>query len=384
LAEIYLDNSATTRVLPDAVEAMKEACSLFYGNPSSLHGKGLQAEKRVEGVRESLATILGCSTQELYFTSGGTESNNWAILGSLSRRSRRGRHCITTRIEHASVLNVFKHLESSGYQVSYLDADDSGVVDPEQLKSCLRDDTVLVSVMYVNNETGATQPVQEIGEVIKAFKSDIVFHVDGVQALGKLPLNVGKSCIDLMSFSAHKIHGPKGVGSLYIRKGAGIDPLFLGGEQERRMRAGTENVPGIVGFGAALSHIPNSLKETAHICALKEQLLTLLKERLPEMYVNGSVKNAVPHILNLSFPGVKGEVLVHYLEQSGIYISTGSACHSRSAEYSHVLAAMGIEGDRLEGAVRVSFSHFNTPEEVALAARKMAEAVKDLQSLKIR
>lgn len=382
MEEIYLDNSATTKVLPEAAEAMAEACSLYYGNPSSLHGKGLQAEKLVEEVRETLADVLGCRRDEIFFTSGGTESNNWAILGSIHRRRRRGKHVITTKVEHPSVLNVFKYLETRGYQVSYLEPDNFGIVQAEQIEAGLREDTVLVSVMYVNNETGAIQPVQEIGEVVKGFNSEIIFHVDAVQALGKLPLRLGKAPIDLLSLSAHKVHGPKGVGALFIRKGVGIDPLLFGGGQESRMRAGTENVPGIVGFGAALAKVPDWLEDTGHVAALKEHLLTCLKSKLPGMVVNGSLRQAVPNIVNLSFPGVKGEVLVHYLEQSGIYVSTGSACHSKSSEWSHVLAAMGIEGERLEGAIRVSFSHFNTREEVDLAAHKLVEAVQDLESLR--
>lgn len=381
MEEIYFDNSATTRVLPEAVEAMNEACEAVYGNPSSLHGKGLQGEKLVDFTREALAGILSCSSHELFFTSGGTESNNWAVLGCVNRRRHKGKHIITTKIEHSSVLKVFQHLESSGYDVSYLEVNSDGVVDIEQLKDLLRKDTVLVSVMYVNNETGVIQPISEIGGFLKEADPDVVFHVDAVQAFGKIPITPVELDIDLMSLSAHKIHGPKGVGVLFVRKGVGIAPLLLGGDQEDKMRAGTENVPGIAGLGAAVGYLPGWLQDTSRIESLKKQLVDSLVRRLPGVMVNGSLDKAVPHIVNLSFPGIKAEVLVHYLEQSGIYISTGSACHSRSGKGSHVLSAMGVRGPRLEGAVRISFSHLNTPGEIEYFADKITEAVTDLQSL---
>lgn len=380
--EIYLDNSATTQVLPKAVSAMNLACSSIYGNPSSLHGKGLQAEKQLTKTREILADVLSCKADEFYFTSGGTEANNWAILGSVFKRSRRGKHLITTKIEHPSVLKVFQFLEQEGFQVTYLDADSNGVVSVDQLQSSLNADTVLVSVMYVNNETGAIQPIEAIGQAVEEFNSRIVFHVDAVQALGKLPLIVGKSPIDLMSLSSHKIHGPKGTGALFIRKGVAVGTLLLGGEQEKRKRPGTENVPGIAGFGAALEAVPRLLETSGKIASLREILVNTLSEQLPEMVVNGSAEHSVPHIVNLSFPGIKAEVLVHYLEQSGIFVSTGAACYSKSGDGSHVLAAMGIEGERLEGAIRVSFSHLNTEQDVAFVADKITEAVLDLQSLR--
>ncbi|HHX94600.1 MAG TPA: cysteine desulfurase [Clostridia bacterium] len=382
LAEIYLDNSATTKIIPQAAEAMAEAGSLVYGNPSSLHGKGLEAEKLLKGTREILAENLSCTPEEIFFTSGGTESNNWAILGCLHRRRRRGKHIISTKIEHPSVLKVCQYLEEEGYQVTYLGTDSTGIIDLEELKETLREDTVLVSVMYVNNETGAIQPVEEIGRFLKEARRDIVFHVDAVQAFGKIPLNPAKAGIDLLSLSAHKIHGPKGVGALFISKGVAVDPLLRGGEQENGMRPGTENVPGIAAFGAAVKFIPKWLEESSRVYSLKEQLIKLLRQRVPEMVVNGSPDRAIPYIVNLSFPGIKGEVLVHYLEQYGIYVSTGSACHSRSGGSSHVLTALGLDKERLEGAIRVSFSYFNRPEEIEQAAGKIADAVIDLQSLR--
>ena len=382
MAEIYLDNSATTKVLPQVVEAMAEACSQCYGNPSSLHGKGIEAEKLVIQARDVLAGALGAKREEIYFTSGGTESNNWAILGCVHRRRRRGNHIITTKIEHPSVLKVFQFLESNGYEVSYLDSNKEGLVDLAQLKAMVREDTVLVSVMHVNNETGAIQPIEEIGQYLKEVNPRIAFHVDAVQSFGKIALHPVKSGIDLMSLSSHKIHGPKGVGALFIRKGLGMDPLLLGGEQENRMRAGTENVPGIVGFGAAVTQVSGWLRTMNQIASLKGEFLERLQRQVPGVLVNGSLDKAVPNIINLSFPGIKGEVLVHYLEQSHIYVSTGSACHSRSGKGSHVRAALGVDDARLEGAIRVSFSHFNTSEEIGWTADKLAEAVLDLQRLR--
>lgn len=382
MKEIYLDNSATTKVIPQAVEAMAQACTLNYGNPSSLHGKGFQAEKLVKQVRETLAAILGCTQGEIYFTSGGTESNNWAIFGCAQRRRRRGNHILTTAIEHPSVLKAVQHLEIQGYEASYIGTDSSGVIDLEQIKACIRSDTILVSVMHVNNETGAIQPVKEIGHYLKQSHPETVFHVDGIQSLGKVPLNPGNAGVDLMSFSAHKIHGPKGVGALFIRKGLFVEPLMLGGEQENKMRPGTENVPGIAGFGAAAAFIPEWLKDNSRIVELKEKLICSLRQRVQKVQVNGSAENGVPHVVNFSFPGIKAEVLVHHLEQSGIYVSTGSACHSRSGQRSHVLEALGLNGENLEGAVRISFSHLNTSEEIDTAAEKIAVAVLDLQSLR--
>ena len=306
MAEIYLDNSATTKIIPQAAEAMAEAGSLVYGNPSSLHGKGLEAEKLLKVTRESLAENLSCTPEEIFFTSGGTESNNWAILGCLHRRRRRGKHIISTKIEHPSVLKVCQYLEEEGYQVTYLGTDSTGIIDLEELKETLREDTVLVSVMYVNNETGAIQPVEEIGRFLKEARRDIVFHVDAVQAFGKIPLNPAKAGIDLLSLSAHKIHGPKGVGALFISKGVAVDPLLRGGEQENGMRPGTENVPGIAAFGAAVKFIPKWLEESSRVYSLKEQLIKLLRQRVPEMVVNGSPDRAIPYIVNLSFPGIKG------------------------------------------------------------------------------
>lgn len=382
MGEIYLDNSATTRVIPEAVEAMCTACTYDFGNPSSLHGKGHSAEKILKQTREDIAAEFGCRPEEVYFTSGGTESNNWAILGTARKRARRGRHIVITKIEHPSVLNVCKYLENNGFEVSYVPPGNSGMIDVEKLKDCIRQDTILVSVMHVNNETGVIQPIDQIGRLLKELNEEIVFHVDGVQSFGKLSLDLEGAHVDLLSVSAHKIHGPKGTGALFMRRGREAGPFLLGGEQEQQRRAGTENVPGIAGFGAAVRAAGSIYRSSEKVTILKERLLEGLKQRIPEVLVNGSPKGSIPYIMNLSIPGIKGEVLVHYLEQYNIFISTGSACHSRAGHASHVLEAMGVRGARLEGAVRISFSHFNTPEEIDYTVEKMALAVKDLYSLR--
>jgi len=380
--EVYLDNSATTKVIPEAIEAMVKACKKKYGNPSSLHGKGIEAERLIREVREKLAGFLNCQAGEIYFTSGGTEANNWAIFGAARKLRRRGKHIITTSIEHSSVLQACKELEKYGFEVTYLPVNSEGIIDPLDIENNLREDTILVSVMHVNNETGAIQPVVEAGKITKAHPGKTLFHVDAIQSFGKLDIDLKEAPVDLLSLSAHKIHGPKGIGALYIRSGVGISPIFVGGEQEGNLRAGTENVPGIAGFGAAADFIMNKRIEGERLGELKKRFITGLRGKVDGVQVNGPVDSrAIPHIINLSFRGIKGEVLVHYLEQWGIYISTGSACHSRGGQVSHVLGAMGLDREALEGAVRISFSSFTTEAEVDFAVEKLGKAVKELRSL---
>jgi len=384
LREIYLDNSATTKVIPEAVEAVVEACRIKYGNPSSLHGKGIDAEKVVKEARERTAGFLNCSPEEIFFTSGGTEANNWAVFKAAEKLKRFGKHIITTSIEHSSVLQPIKELEKKGFEVTYLSSSKEGIISLEELKKELRPDTILVSIMHANNETGAVQPIFEAAEIIKNISDKAFFHVDAVQSFGKINIDLKKERgIDLLSISAHKIHGPKGIGALFIRKGLNISPFLFGGEQEGKMRAGTENVPGIAGFGAALKALENKVE--AHqekIKGLKERFIMGIKDSIKDVVINGPLDDrALPNIVNVSVLGVKGEVLVHCLEQWGIYISTGSACHSRGGSVSHVLKAMGLKKEALEGAVRVSFSALNTEEEVDFAVEKFKEAAEELRSL---
>ncbi|MCG0277415.1 MAG: cysteine desulfurase [Thermanaeromonas sp.] len=379
---IYLDNSATTMVLPEVAEAVREAMEKTYGNPSSLHSMGVEAERILRNAREEVAKLLGAQPEEVYFTSGGTEANNWALRGLAHALKRRGRHIITTAIEHASVLEACRRLEEEGFSVTYLPVDKQGIVRLESLERSLREDTILVSVMSVNNEVGSLQPLEEIAKIV-ASRSPALFHVDHVQGYGKIPLPLKKLRLAAVSLSAHKIHGPKGVGALYLRQGVRIEPFLVGGDQERNLRAGTENVPGIAGFGVAATlarkNLPDSVQRMAQ---LKIRLAEGLLEGIPGAHLNGPEPRAgAPHILNISFPGVKAEVLVHMLEEKGIYVSTSSACHSRRQEASHVLKALGLPSSHLEGAIRISLSRLTTEEEIEEAIRTIKECVEELRRL---
>ncbi|GFN22781.1 cysteine desulfurase family protein [Thermanaeromonas sp. C210] len=379
---VYLDNSATTVALPEVVEAVKEALVSVYGNPSSLHGMGVAAERILRRARQEVAELLGVEAEEIYFTSGGTEANNWALRGLAYSLRRRGRHIITTEVEHASVLEACRGLEREGFSVTYLPVDSRGAVRLEALEDSLRDDTILVSIMSVNNELGTVQPLEEVARIL-ATKGPVLFHVDHIQGYGKVQLNLKKLNIAALSLSAHKIHGPKGVGALYLRRNLNMLPLLVGGDQERGLRAGTENVPGIAGFGVAASLARKSLPQSIEkMRRLKMQLAERLLTGIPDAYINGpEPTSGAPHILNVSFPGLKAEVLVHMLEEKGIYVSTGSACHSRRQNSSHVLQALGLPKDRIDGSIRISFSRLNTDEEVEEAARAICECVAELRRL---
>lgn len=384
LPDIYLDNSATTPVLPEVVEAMARVLREVPGNPSSPHAKGLEAERLVRRAREETARLAGVKPGEVIFTSGGTEANNLAIRGLAHRRRRQGRHLVTTAIEHASVLNTFRELEEQGFSVTYLKVDARGLVTLEEVVRAVSDDTILVSIMHVNNETGSLQPVAEIGRLLAPYKPRVAFHVDAVQSAGKLDLFPRKWGVDLLSLSAHKIHGPKGVGALWVREGVRLEPLFAGGDQEGGLRPGTENVPGIAGLGEA-ARLVRGLASQARARWLRLQQLFLAGlSRGTDYIVNGpepGSESSVPYVLNLSFPGIKGEVLVHMLEEQGVFVSTGSACHSRRPEPSHVLLALGLPRHRWESAIRVSFSFLTTEEEVAMAATVLARTVAEYRRM---
>lgn len=380
--EIYLDNAATTRPHPAVVDAMTRALTDAFGNPSSLHRKGLDAERLVSVAREAVARTLEVSPQEIIFTSGGTESNGLAIHGMV-RRSK-GQHIITTAIEHASVLTPLRRLADDGYDVTVLPVDGEGRVAVNQIAAALRPDTVLVSVMAVNNEIGTVQPIASIGRLLRARRTRdrrLHFHVDAVQAWGKIPLRPAAWSVDLMSLSAHKVHGPKGSGALYVRSGLRPVPLLGGGEQEGGLRPGTENVPGIVGLGAASEVFRGDLAETAHrMASLRDRLRSALS-RVPDVRVNTPPDGAAPHILNVSFPSVRGETLLHRLELDGIFTSTGSACHSRDPEPSHVLLAIGLSPHLASSSVRFSLSRFTTTDEIDAAAVAVVGAVAELRAL---
>lgn len=382
MADIYLDNAATTQPHPAVVEAMTRALTEEFGNPSSLHRKGLAAERLVGAAREAVAQTLAVSAGDIVFTSGGTESNSLAIRGVAGLA--KGRHVITTAVEHSSVLTPIRRLAADGYEVTELPVDAWGRVSAAQVAEALRPDTILVSVMAVNNELGTTQPIAAIARVIRqrsASGRPIAFHVDAVQAWGKIPLRPAAWGTDLMSISAHKVHGPKGAGALYVRRGMRLAPLLGGGDQERGLRPGTENVPGIAGLGAAASVWHRDFEGVAQrTAALRAELREALSA-IPDVRINTPPEGAAPHILHASFPGVRGETLLHRLELDGIYTSTGSACHARDPKPSHVLLAIGLPPDLAVSSLRFSLSRFTSGEEVARAAAAVAAAVADLRTL---
>lgn len=375
MKEIYLDNSATTRPLPEVVEAVTRSLTDSYGNPSSLHNKGLAAERIIKSTRETIARRLAVKNSEIFFTSGGTESNNLAIKGIASNYINRGKHLITTRIEHPSVLESFIFLEEEGFEVTFLETDRSGNISLENLAESIRPDTTLVSIFHVNNELGTIQPIDQIGKIIKEKNRNTFFHVDAIQSFGKIYLNPANWQVDLLTISAHKIHGIKGTGALYIRKGIDIKPFIMGGGQEHNLRSGTENVPGIAGFQPAIEALPEltgASPRDKKLDRLRSYLWQKIKDCCPDAIIN-SPEEGAPHIINVSFPGAKGEILIHGLEEEGIYVSTGSACHSRSHEKSHVLRAVKLPERLIEGAIRISLSHFNTEEELDYAIAKISE-----------
>lgn len=387
MREIYLDNAATTRVLPEAADAASAAMREQYGNPSSLHHKGFEAEQYVKNARKAIAGSLKVPEETIVFTSGGTESNNMALLCGADARKRYGNHIITTRIEHASVYQPILHLQDLGYRVSFLEVDANGIVSPETLAAALTDDTILVSVMAVNNEIGAVEPVAELAALVHEKTPNAWFHTDAIQAYGKIPLYPKRMGIDLLSVSGHKLHAPKGTGFLYVREKLAIKPLIYGGGQQKDLRSGTENVPGIAGLGAAVSNwFADAERKRSHLYELKEQFVTLVSE-VPGATVNGvfsdvttetlaeRIRKTAPHIVSVSFRGVRSEVLLHALEDKGIYVSSGSACSSNHPAISGTLKAIGVENALLDSTLRFSFSYETTEEEIRLAAEALKELV---------
>ena len=361
---IYFDNSATTVCCPEAAQVMMKVLTEDYGNPSSMHRAGLEAEAYVRRASETLAATLKASRQEILFTSGGTESDNLAIFGTAAAHGRKGRHLITSAIEHPAVYEPVSFLEKEGFEVTVLPTDSAGRVAPEDLENAMREDTILVSVMAVNNEVGTIEPYRELGMLAHRY-GNALFHVDAVQAYGKLPINPKKDGIDLLSVSSHKFHGPKGVGFLYISNKVRIRPQILGGGQQQGMRSGTDNVPGIAGMAVAAELSCGHMEENfRYLFTLKKRLADGLKD-FKDVQINGpAVEDGVPHILNASFLGIRSEVLLHALEDKGIFVSSGSACSMHKRKPSGVLTALGLETDRRESALRFSFSRYNTLQEV--------------------
>lgn len=362
--EVYFDNSATTRVYDEAIDIMVETMRNNYGNPSSLHLKGLDAEHLIKASAEKICKVLKCTPEEVVFTSGGTESNNMAIVGTALAKKRNGKHIVVSSVEHASVSAVMQFLIREGFEVTYIPSDEKGVVSPQAFADAVRDDTILVSCMHINNEIGSIMPVAEIGRLVKQKNPSVYFHVDAIQSFGKIDVIPKNICADLVSVSGHKIHGPKGSGFLYIKKGTLIRPIIYGGGQQKNMRSGTENVPAIAGLGVAVEKTFQNFDEKIKgIRDIRNSLINGLTS-MDEVYSNTDTENGAPHIASISFVGVRAEVMLHSLEDKGIYVSSGSACSSNKAKESAVLTAIGLDKKRLESTLRFSFGEDNTQEEV--------------------
>ena len=358
--EIYLDNSATTKVCREAADAMMKMLTENYGNPSSLHKKGIEASKALENAREHIADALSCSKDEIYFTPSGTAANNTAIFGAVNANKRRGNRIITTALEHPSVNECMKKLEEQGFEIIRLKPDINGAFSPAELMNAINSKTILISIMAVNNEIGTINPINQIKSALRRVNSQALIHVDAVQGFGKIPLNPAKTGIDLMSVSAHKIHGPKGAGALYIRKGLKIHPYLVGGGQEKGMVSGTEPIPAIIGFGEAVKALPNVTAELAHIKELRDYFVREVV-KIGGVHIN-SPADALPYIINLSVPGVPSQTIVNSLSEKGIYVSAGSAC--KKGHRSEVLTAIGLDGKLIDSAIRISLSRYTTKSDM--------------------
>lgn len=378
--EAYLDNSATTRCSKAAADKMVLLLTEDFGNPSSLHMKGVIAEKYINEAKKKIARTLKCQEKEIVFTSGGTESNNLAIIGSAMANQRAGKHIITTQVEHASVANTMKFLEDNGFEITYLGVDHDGRISLEELKAAMRSDTILVSIMQVNNEIGAVMPVEEAGKLIKEINPSTLFHVDAIQSYGKLHISPKNMNCDLLSVSGHKIHGPKGSGFLYIKDKTKIKPIIYGGGQQKGMRSGTENVPAIAGLGVAAEEIYTDLDTKIEaMYALKSHFINEVT-RIDGVTVNGLTdKTSAPHIVSVSVQGVRAEVILHTLEDKNIYVSAGSACSSNKPAVSATLKAIGLPKELLDSTVRFSFCVDTTIEEIDYAVKVMQDVVPKLQ-----
>lgn len=377
---IYLDHAATTPVRPEVQETLSEVLSATFGNASSIHTFGQAAKRVLEESREAVATCVGADSGEVIFTSGGTESDNLAIRGTAYALKDKGSHIITTAIEHPAVLNCCGALEEEGFEVTYLPVDLECRVHPEWVLEAIRPETILVSVMFANNETGSIQPIAEIGQITR--QKGVAFHTDAVQAAGKVPVNVDELGVDLLSMSAHKIYGPKGAGGLYVRKGAKLHPLVYGGHHERNLRPGTENIPGIAAFARAIELATHELPASSdHLRSLKERLASGIADAIGHVNRNGSPAGCLTNILNMSFSGVDGEALLLNLDLMGVAVSTGSACSSGATEPSHVLMAMGIEPLLAQASLRFSFGRDNTEEQIDRVVEVLPDIVNRLRDL---
>ncbi|MCF6408618.1 cysteine desulfurase family protein [Pseudalkalibacillus salsuginis] len=380
MSAIYLDHAATSPTREEVVEAMVPYFTTQYGNPSSIHQFGRNTRQALDEARRVIASSINANFKEIIFTSGGTESDNMAIIGTALALQEKGKHIITSKVEHHAVLHAVQYLEENGFEVSYLSADEEGRIDPQQVEDAIRDDTILVTIMYGNNEVGTLQPIEEIGKITSEKK--VLFHTDAVQAYGSVSIDVKHLGIDLLSVSAHKINGPKGNGFLYVREGLWLEPRAFGGEQERKRRAGTENVPGIMGMKKAVELIQEEkIGRHEQLLNMKKRMLEIFDGEGIEYILNGSINLSLPHVLNVSFPGTNVEAMLVNLDLAGIAASSGSACTAGSIEPSHVLAAMFDDHERMTSAIRFSFGHGNTMEEIEQAAKETVRIVNRLTSM---
>ena len=377
---VYLDNAATTKTSPEVVEAMLPYFTEHYGNASAVYGLGQESKEAISGARAEIARVLGAKDNEIYFTAGGSEADNWALKAAAEASSGKGKHIITSKIEHHAILHTCEYLESQGFEVTYLDVDEFGEVKLSELKKAIRPDTILISIMFANNEIGTIQPIREIGEI--AHEHGILFHTDAVQAFGQVPINVDELHIDMLSSSGHKLHGPKGIGFLYIRKGVKIRSFVHGGAQERKRRAGTENVPGIVGYGKAASIAAATMEERmTKETELRDYLIGRILKEVPYTRLNGHPKKRLPNNANFSFQFVEGESLLIMLDMKGICGSSGSACTSGSLDPSHVLLAIGLPHEIAHGSLRLTLSEETTKEDIDYTVEAVKEIVEKLRSM---
>lgn len=377
---IYLDNAATTKTAPEVVDAMLPYFSEYYGNASTIYGLGAESKKAMDHARQTIADSLGAKPEEIYFTAGGSESDNWALKATAEAYASKGKHIITTKIEHHAILHTCEYLEKRGFEITYLNVDRDGLISLDELKAAIRPDTILISVMFANNEIGTIEPIAEIGEIAK--EHGVLFHTDAVQAYAQVPINVDEMHIDMLSASGHKLNGPKGIGFLYIRKGVKIRSFVHGGAQERSRRAGTENIPGIVGLGAAVERAMRIMdSKTQKEIELRDYLIGRLENEIPHCWLNGHRTKRLPNNINFSFLFIEGESMLIMLDMKGICASSGSACTSGSLDPSHVLLAIGLKHEEAHGSLRLTLSEDSTKEEMDIVAEEVKKIVQRLRDM---
>lgn len=383
---IYLDNCATTKLRKEVLEKMYKSLEEDFGNPSSLHNLGLDSEKKIKNSRNIISDFLQVKPSEIYFTSGGTESNNIAIQSIVNKYSNSGKHIITTNIEHASILNTMKYYEKKGFRVTYLQVNKEGLIDLDQLRDSICQDTILASIIHVNNEIGSIQNIKAIRNILREENSNTLLHLDGIQSFGKITFSLKDLDVDTFSFSGHKIYGPKGIGGLYIKDRLNLNPIVFGGNQESGIRSGTENLTGIIGMGEAVRITKiNQKAELEHIKSIKSYMIEKVQENIPDISINSpSDEKFSPYILNISFKNIRGEILLHYLEQKKIYVSTTSACSSKGTEKSHVLKAIGLKDEDIEGAVRMCFSYDIGKEDLDYVIEILKDSVEEIRKIIMR